>query len=314
MFLVLAVAALLTYGIRESARTNTVMVFVKVGILIFFILVGFAHINGDNFSPWSPKGTGGTVDAAALIFFAYIGFDAVSTSGEEASNPSRDLPIAIVGSLLIATLIYILVAIVAVGLAPADKLAGSDAPLSDAIKIGAGLDWAGDVLSFGALVAITSVTLTILYGQTRIFFAMSRDGLLPGIFARLSARRTPAFTTAMFGVLIAALAAFVPLAEIAKLVNIGTLFAFVIVNVGVIVLRRTAPDLERNFRVPFVPWFPLIGTALCIYLMSRLEVVTWLRFGGWLLVGLVIYLLYGRTHSRLQRGEGADVGRAADAV
>jgi APA family basic amino acid/polyamine antiporter len=314
MFLVLAVAALLTYGIRESARTNTVMVFVKVGILIFFILVGFAHINGDNFSPWSPKGTGGTVDAAALIFFAYIGFDAVSTSGEEASNPSRDLPIAIVGSLLIATLIYILVAIVAVGLAPADKLAGSDAPLSDAIKIGAGLDWAGDVLSFGALVAITSVTLTILYGQTRIFFAMSRDGLLPGIFARLSARRSPAFTTAMFGVLIAALAAFVPLAEIAKLVNIGTLFAFVIVNVGVIVLRRTAPDLERNFRVPFVPWFPLIGTALCIYLMSRLEVVTWLRFGGWLLVGLVIYLLYGRTHSRLQRGEGADVGQPADAV
>ncbi|MEA2228087.1 MAG: basic amino acid/polyamine antiporter, family [Solirubrobacteraceae bacterium] len=314
VFLVLAVAGLLIYGIRESARTNTVMVFVKVGILIFFILVGFAHINGANFSPWAPKGTGGTVDAAALIFFAYIGFDAVSTSGEEASNPQRDLPIAILGSLLIATLIYILVAIVAVGLAPADKLAGSKAPLSDAIKIGAGLDWAGDVLSFGALVAITSVTLTILYGQTRIFFAMSRDGLLPGIFARLSARRTPAFTTAMFGVLIAALAAFVPLAEIAKLVNIGTLFAFVIVNIGVMVLRRTAPDLERGFRVPFVPWFPLIGTALCIYLMSRLEAVTWLRFGGWLLVGLVIYFAYGRTHSRLQRGKGADVGRPADVV
>ena len=305
----LSVAALLIYGVRESARTNTIMVFVKVGILIFFILVGFASINGDNFSPWAPNGTQGTVDAAALIFFAYIGFDAVSTTGEEAKNPQRDLPIGIIGSLLIATLIYILVAIVAVGLVPSDQLAGSEAPLSDAIKEGAGLDWAGDVLSFGALVAITSVTLTILYGQTRIFFAMSRDGLIPPIFARLGARRTPVYTTAMFGVLIATIAAFVPLAEIAKLVNIGTLFAFVIVNIGVIVLRRTAPDLERGFRVPLVPWFPLIGTALCIYLMTQLEAVTWLRFGGWLLLGVVIYFVYGRTHSRLQRGEGADTGR-----
>jgi basic amino acid/polyamine antiporter, APA family len=311
VFLVLAVTALLIYGIRESARTNTVMVFVKVGILVFFILVGFASISGDNFSPWAPDGTQGTVDAAALIFFAYIGFDAISTSGEEANEPQRDLPIAIIGSLLIATLIYILVAIVAVGLAPQDRLAGSEAPLSDAIKIGAGLDWAGDLLSFGALVAITSVTLTILYGQTRIFFAMSRDGLIPPIFARLGARRTPVFTTAMFGVLIAALAAFVPLAEIAKLVNIGTLFAFVIVNVGVIVLRRTNPDLERGFRVPLVPWFPLIGTALCIYLMTQLEGVTWLRFGAWLAVGVVIYFVYGRSHSRLQRGEGADEERPA---
>jgi APA family basic amino acid/polyamine antiporter len=314
MLLVLAVAALLVYGVRESARTNTVMVAVKIVILIFFIVVGVFSINGDNFSPWAPKGFNGTADAAALIFFAYIGFDAVSTSGEEAENAQRDLPIAIIGSLLIATLIYILVAIVAVGLAPQAKLAGSDAPLSDAIKIGAGLDWAGDLLSFGALVAITSVTLTILYGQTRIFFAMSRDGLLPGIFARLSARRTPAFTTIMFGVLIAIMAALLPLTEIAKLVNIGTLFAFLIVNIGVIILRRTQPDLERGFRVPFVPWFPLIGAALCIYLMTKLELVTWLRFGGWLLVGLVIYFLYGRTHSRLQLGEGPDEARADLAV
>jgi basic amino acid/polyamine antiporter, APA family len=310
MILVLAVTALLIYGVRESARTNTIMVFVKIAILIFFILVGFGSISGDNFSPWAPKGVAGTVDAAALIFFAYIGFDAVSTSGEEADNPQRDLPIAIIGSLLIATLLYILVAIVAVGLAPQDKLAGSEAPLSDAIKIGAGLDWAGDLLSFGALVAITSVTLTILYGQTRIFFAMSRDGLLPGMFARLSARRTPWITTLMFGVLTATIAALLPLTEIAKLVNIGTLFAFLIVNIGVIVLRRTQPDLERGFRVPFVPVFPIIGGLLCIYLMSRLELVTWLRFGGWLLLGLIIYFIYGRTHSRLQRGLGPDEERA----
>jgi APA family basic amino acid/polyamine antiporter len=310
MFLVLAVTALLIYGVRESARTNTVMVFIKIAILIFFIVVGVGSINGDNYSPWAPNGFNGTADAAALIFFAYIGFDAVSTSGEEASNAQRDLPIAIIGSLLIATLLYILVAIVAVGLAPQDKLAGSDAPLSDAIKIGTGISWAGDLLSFGALVAITSVTLTILYGQTRIFFAMSRDGLLPRAFARLSARRTPWITTLMFGVLTAIMAALLPLTEIAKLVNIGTLFAFLIVNIGVIVLRRTAPDLERGFRVPFVPWFPLIGAALCIYLMTKLELVTWLRFFAWLAIGLVIYFIYGRTHSRLQRGLGPDEERA----
>ena len=312
--LIAGVTALLVYGVRESARTNTVMVALKIAILIFFIVVGVTSINGDNFSPWAPNGFSGTTDAAALIFFAYIGFDAVSTSGEEAENPQRDLPIAIIGALLIATLLYILVSIVAVGLAPADKLAGSDAPLSDAIKIGAGLDWAANLLSFGALVAITSVTLTILYGQTRIFFAMSRDGLLPRIFSRLSPRQTPAFTTVMFGILTAIIAALLPLSEIAKLVNIGTLFAFLIVNIGVIVLRRTQPDLERGFRVPFVPWFPIIGSLLCIYLMTKLELVTWYRFFGWLIIGLVVYYLYGRTHSRLQRGEGPDTDRAEIAV
>jgi basic amino acid/polyamine antiporter, APA family len=309
VFLVLAVAGLLMYGVRESARTNTVMVIVKVAILIFFIVVGVGSINGDNFSPWAPNGTNGTVDAAALIFFAYIGFDAISTSGEEAQNPSRDLPFAIIGALLICTLLYILVAVVAVGLAPSDKLAGSDAPLADALRLGAGVGpWAADILSVGALIAITSVTLTVLYGQTRIMFAMSRDGLVPRWVGRLSARRTPALITAVFGILVATIAAFVPLSEIAKLVNIGTLFAFLIVNVGVIVLRRTAPDMERSFRVPFVPVFPIIGGLLCIYLMTKLEAVTWLRFGGWLILGLIIYFAYGRAHSRLRRGDADEGG------
>jgi basic amino acid/polyamine antiporter, APA family len=304
VFLVLAVAALLIYGVRESARTNTVMVVIKVTILAFFIVVGFGSINGDNFSPWAPHGTNGTVDAAALIFFAYIGFDAISTSGEEAENPSRDLPFAIIGSLLICTLIYILVAVVTVGLVPTSRLAGSEAPLADALRAGAGVgSWAADLLSVGALIAITSVTLTVLYGQTRIMFAMSRDGLVPRWVSTLSPRRTPARITAFFAVLVAIIAAFVPLTEIAKLVNIGTLFAFLIVNLGVIVLRRTAPDMDRSFRVPLVPIFPLIGAALCIYLMTKLEAVTWLRFFAWLAVGLVIYFAYGRTHSRLQRGE-----------
>jgi basic amino acid/polyamine antiporter, APA family len=304
VFLVLAVSALLIYGVRESARTNTIMVFIKVAILIFFIVVGVGSINGDNFSPWAPHGFNGTVDAAALIFFAYIGFDAISTSGEEAENPSRDLPYAIIGALLICTLLYILVAVVTVGLAPTDKLAGSEAPLADALEMGAGVgSWAADLLSVGALIAITSVTLTVLYGQTRIMFAMSRDGLVPRWVGTLSPRRTPARITAFFGILVAIIAAFVPLTEIAKLVNIGTLFAFLIVNIGVIVLRRTAPDMDRAFRVPLVPLFPLIGSALCIYLMTKLEGVTWLRFFGWLAAGLIIYFVYGRTHSRLRRGD-----------
>jgi basic amino acid/polyamine antiporter, APA family len=299
----LAIAALLTVGVRESARTNTVMVVTKLAILVFFIVVGFTAFTGSHFTPFQPHGFNGTMDAAALIFFAYIGFDAVSTSGGEAKNPAKTLPKAIVGSLLIATVIYILVAISAIGLTPADKLAGSKAPLTDAIRQGAGLgSWAVDLLSFGALVAITSVVLTILYGQTRIFFAMSRDGLVPRWFSKLNARRTPVRITVLFGLLVAVLAAFIPLSELAELVNIGTLFAFLLVNIGVIILRRTMPDMERGFRTPLVPVVPLIGAALCIWLMTKLQAATWWRFGIWLAIGLVIYFVYGRRHSRVQGG------------
>ena len=302
--LVLAVTALLVAGVRESARANTVMVILKLAILVFFIVVGVTAFNGDNFSPFAPHGASGVVDAAALIFFAYIGFDAVSTSGEESRRPAKDLPIAIVGSLVIATVLYILVAIVATGLAPAKTLADADAPLTEAMQAG-GFGWSANLLSIGALIAITSVVLTILYGQTRITFAMCRDGLLPRSLGTLNRRKTPARITLLFGLLVAALSAVVPLSEIAKLVNIGTLFAFLIVNIGIIVLRRTQPDLERGFRVPFVPVFPLIGAALCIYLMTRLELVTWERFIAWLLAGLVIYFLYSRRHSLLRRGDEA---------
>jgi APA family basic amino acid/polyamine antiporter len=310
VFLVLAVTALLCVGVRESTRVNALMVAFKLVVLALFVGLGayalLFHEGGGagGFSPFATHGTAGIVDAAALIFFAYIGFDAVSTAGEEAEKPQRDLPIAIIGSLAIATVIYIIVAIVAVGLAPADKLGGSEAPLADALNIGGGFgSWATDVISLGALVAITSVVLTVLYGQTRIMFSMTRDGLLPRGFGKLSKRQTPVRITLTFGILIAVIAAFIPLSEIAKLVNIGTLFAFVLVNVGVIVLRRTQPDLERGFRVPWVPVLPLIGIGLCVYLMTRLEAETWLRFGVWLAIGLAIYLAYGRTHSRLQRGE-----------
>ncbi len=191
----------------------------------------------------------------------------------------------------------------ATGALPFDELEGAEAPLATVLSDGADIGWAADVISFGALVAITSVVLTLLYGQSRILFAMSRDGLLPRRVSRVNARtRTPVFIIAVLGVAFAVLAAFVPLTEIVELVNIGTLFAFVVVNIGVIILRRTQPDLERGYRVPFVPVFPIIGTLLCVYLMSTLPGATWARFAIWMAIGFVIYFLYGIRHSRLRQG------------
>jgi APA family basic amino acid/polyamine antiporter len=300
--IVLAVAALLIVGVRESARTNTIMVFTKLAVIVLFIVLAFTGFHSGNLTPFAPHGFDGVVTAASLIFFAYIGFDAISTSGEETKNPKRDLPIAIIGSLAVCTVLYILVALTASAAVPYKDIAGQQAPLAYVLRA-LNFKWAATLISFGALVAITSVVLTILYGQTRITFAMCRDGLLPASWAKLSPRQTPARITAVFAVLIAIVAAFFPLSEIAKLVNIGTLFAFIITNIGVIVLRRTRPDLDRSFKVPFVPWFPLIGAALAIFLMKYLERATWIRFVAWLVLGLIVYFLYGRRHSRLQRGQ-----------
>ncbi len=314
VFLVLAVASLLIAGFRESARANTVMVVIKISILVMFIVLAFTAFNSDHLTPFAPEGSSGVVTAASLIFFAYIGFDAISTSGEETRRPQRDLPVAILGSLFVATLLYLLVALAATGALPYTELDGSEAPLADALSEGAGFGWGATVLSVGALVAITSVVLTVLYGQTRIMFAMSRDGLVPRRLSHVNPRtHTPVFTTVLFAVFIAALAAVVPLEEIAKLVNIGTLFAFLLVNVGVMVLRHTRPDLERGFRVPFVYVCAPIGILLCGYLMADLPRSTWERFVIWLALGLLIYFFYGRRHSRLRRGEVANTEAAFDA-
>jgi len=303
VFLVLAVTALLIVGVRETARANTVMVVIKLAIVVLFIALAVTGFDSGNLSPFAPNGFDGVVTAGSVVFFAYIGFDAISTSGEETKRPGRDLPIAIIGSLAVCTLLYILVSLTASAALPYDRIAGQEAPLAEVLRA-LGFDWGATVISFGALVAITSVVLTILYGQTRIMFAMCRDGLLPRSFAKVSERRlTPVRITATFGILIAVVAAFVPLTEIVKLVNIGTLFAFVIVNIAVIVLRRTRPDLQRGFRVPLVPLFPLIGAGLAIFLMKYLERPTWERFIAWLVLGLIIYFAYGRRHSRLRRGD-----------
>ncbi|WP_067500908.1 amino acid permease [Actinoplanes sp. TFC3] len=302
VFIVLAITLLLVRGVTESARVNLVMVAIKLVVLTFFIVVALFNFGTGNFHNFAPSGVDGVTSAAAIIFFAYIGFDAVSTGSEEAKNPARDLPLAIIGSLIICTIFYVLTAVGAIGIATPAELESSDAPLAAALDKGAGISWAAGLLALGAVVAITSVVLVIMYGQTRIFFAMCRDGLLPQRLATVNQRYgTPARLTIGLGVLIAILAALVPLSEIVKLVNIGTLFAFVLVNIGVIILRRTRPDMPRPYRVPWSPVLPVIGVAFAIYLMSDLPLSTWIRFVVWLVIGLAIYFLYGYRNSRLRR-------------
>jgi basic amino acid/polyamine antiporter, APA family len=301
VFIVLAITFLLVRGVTESARANLIMVVIKLAVLVFFLVVAFANFGTGNFQPFAPDGLDGVTSAAAIIFFAYIGFDAVSTGSEEAKNPGRDLPIAILASLGICTLFYVLTAVGAIGIASPEQIQGSDAPLAAALDQGAGISWAAGILALGAVVAITSVVLVIFYGQTRIFFAMCRDGLLPRRLATVNQRfGTPARLTVGLGVLIAILAALVPLGTIVELVNIGTLFAFVLVNIGVIILRRTRPEMPRPYRVPWSPVLPIIGVLFAIYLMSDLPWETWVRFGVWLVLGVLIYLLYGYRNSRLR--------------
>jgi basic amino acid/polyamine antiporter, APA family len=302
VFIVLAITLLLVRGVTESARVNFVMVVVKLTVLLFFIVVAMVNFGTGNFTPFAPNGFDGVTAATAIIFFAYIGFDAVSTGSEEARNPSRDLPIAIIGSLVICTVFYVLTAIGALGVASPAQLAESDAPLAAALEDGAGISWAASILALGAVVAITSVVLVIMYGQTRIFFAMCRDGLLPQRLATVNQRYgTPARLTIGLGILIAILAALVPLSEIVKLVNIGTLFAFVLVNIGVIILRKTRPEMPRPYRVPWSPVLPILGVLFAVYLMLDLPVDTWIRFVVWLVLGIVIYFTYGYKHSRVRQ-------------
>ncbi|WP_052359812.1 amino acid permease [Actinoplanes friuliensis] len=309
VFIVLAITLLLVRGVTESARVNLVMVGVKLAVLLFFIVVALFNFGTGNFHPFAPAGTDGITAATAIIFFAYIGFDAVSTGSEEAKNPAKDLPLAIIGSLVICTIFYVLTAVGALGIASPEQLESSDAPLAAALDQGAGISWAASILALGAVVAITSVVLVILYGQTRIFFAMCRDGLLPQRLAKVNPRYgTPARLTIGLGVLISILAALVPLSEIVKLVNIGTLFAFVLVNIGVIILRRTRPEMPRPYRVPWSPVLPILGVLFAVYLMADLPLSTWIRFVVWLALGLAIYFLYGYKHSRLRTEPAADDG------
>lgn len=296
--IVLLITFLLTQGVRKSARFNAVMVFIKVAVILLFIAVGVWYVKPENWTPFMPFGFSGVAAGAATVFFAYLGFDAVSTAAEEVRNPQRNMPIGIIASLAICTLLYIAVSLILTGIVPYDQL-GVKNPVAFALNY-IEQDWVAGFISLGAITGITTVLLVMLYAQTRLFYAISRDGLLPSLFAKVSERKqVPLVNSWVTGIAVSIFAGVIPLNKLAHLTNIGTLFAFTTVAIGILILRKTEPNLKRSFMVPFVPVIPLLAVAFCTYLALQLPATTWLSFGGWLAIGLVIYFLYGRKHSKL---------------
>lgn len=308
--LVMMCMALLIRGASESARVNTVMVLIKLGVLLMFVVIALTAWNSDHFSGFWDAGPHGISAAAATIFFSFIGLDAVSTAGEEVRDPQRALPRAIMGALAVVISVYVLVAIAGISAQPAADFsdpAQQDAGLSVILENVTGSIVPGTILAAGAVVSIFSVTLVTLYGQTRILFAIGRDGMLPERFSTVNPRTlTPTFNTIVVSIVVASIAGFVPADYLWDTVSIGTLIAFTVVAIGVIVLRRTQPDLERPFRVPLFPVIPILTVLVCGYVLSGLAPVTWLIFGSWLLVVVLFYLLWGRRHAKLNRGVVAD--------
>lgn len=300
--LVAMCCVLLVRGARESAAVNTVMVLLKLAVLLMFVAIAFTSFRAEHLTPFLPMGMAGVSAAASSIFFSYIGIDAVSTAGEEVRNPRRNLPLAILLSLVIVTALYIVVALSALGAQPWTEFHGQEAGLAAILSRITGAGWPAVVLSIGAIVAIFSVTLIVLYGQTRILYAMSRDGLLPQAFSRVHARtKTPVFNTGAVCVFAGLLAGLVPLDALIDLTSLGTLTAFTVVSVGVIVLRRTRPDLPRGFRVPMYPLVPVASVGFCLYLVASLPAATFAMFGAMLVLAAAVYTVYGLRHSRLER-------------
>jgi APA family basic amino acid/polyamine antiporter len=307
--IILAITAILVVGIRESARFNSLIVIVKTGVLVVFVIVGWRYVSPANWHPFVPPNTGtfgefgwtGVLRGAGFVFFAYIGFDAVSTAAQEARAPQKDMPTAILGSLGICGLLYCLVSLVLTGLIPYASL-NVASPVIMVVERIPELAWFRPVITLGAVLGLGSTILVMLLGQSRVFYSMSRDGLLGRWAGTVHPRfRTPYLATIYTGIVVAASTGLFPIQILGQLVNIGTLLAFVIVCGGVWILRHTRPDLERPFRTPAVPWVPLVGILSCLGLMLTLPLETWLRLGAWLVIGCAIYFSYGRKHSALRR-------------
>ncbi|PWK14849.1 amino acid permease [Tumebacillus permanentifrigoris] len=297
--IILLITFLLSRGVRESARINNLMVIVKLGVILLFVLVGAKYVRPENWQPFAPFGFGGIVKSAAVMFTAFIGFDIVSSAAEETRDPGRQLPRGILYSLLICVVLYVTVSLVMTGIVPFAQFAGVDHPVSLALQV-AGQNWVAGFIDVGAILGMTTVLLVVMFGQTRIFYSMSRDGLLPKMFSKVDAKRgTPVRSTWFSGIVAAVLGGLISLDRLAELINIGTLAAFAMVSVCVLVLRKTRPDLPRKFRCPGVPYLPLLAIACCLYLMSQLERITWIAFFIWLAIGLVVYLTYSRHRSVL---------------
>lgn len=295
---------LLVRGVRESAEANNVMVAIKIAAILIFLVVGGMLVNPANWKPFAPSGFGGVITGGAIVFFTYIGFDSVSTAAEEAKNPQRDLPIGIILSLIVCTVLYVGVSVVLLGMMKYTTFVSGDAamaPVAYALHALSASRFAQSVIVVGALMGMISSLLVFQYGQARIWYAMSRDGLFPKLFSAVHSRfKTPHWSTWIAGFAVGIPAGIFAVSDAADLSNIGTLFAFVLVSLGVIILRRKQPERPRAFRVPFVPWFPLISVLLCGGLMTGLTVITWIRFIVWLIIGLVIYYTYSRKHSTLR--------------
>ena len=310
VIIVLLIMILLVVGIRESARFNAAMVMIKIAAVLFFLVSGIWYVNPENWTPFMPYAWQGVMTGAAVVFFAYIGFDAVSTTAEEAKNPRRDLPIGIIASLIICTILYVLVAGVLTGIVPVvdykDDPQFLNAPVGYALSV-INQDWAAGLVSAGAVAGITSVLLVMLMSQPRIFFAMSRDRLLPTGVSKVHPKyQTPYITTIITCVVVSIAAGLIPIQVVGEMTSIGTLFAFVVVSAAVMVLRVKRPDVPRPFKVAGGPIIPILGVLSCLYLMVSLSVMTWVRFLVWLDLGMLIYWFYGRTHSPLvDRAESA---------
>jgi len=297
--IMLVLTFMLSLGVRESARVNNIMVLIKTGVVLLFIFVGVSYVKPENWQPFMPFGMGSVMSAAALVFFAFIGFDAVTSAAEEVKNPAKDLPIGIIGSLAICTILYVVVAAIMTGIVPYMNFKGVDHPVSLALQY-AGQDWVAGFVDLAAILGMSTVILVMAYGQTRILYAMSRDGLLPKKLSEVHPKYgTPYFATWMVGIIFGLIAAVVPLGVLAELVNIGTLAAFSLVSLAVIILRKKRPDLHRAFRCPGVPVVPALAIIFCVALMSFLSWHTWVAFAVWLALGLVVYFGYARQRSLL---------------
>lgn len=335
----LALTVILVVGVRTSSRFNLIVTIIKLSVVAFFIIFGIFFIHPTNWTPFIPPaqsvtgkgvlespflqlilgfppqvyGLGGLITGAAIVFFAYIGFDIVATTAEETKKPQRDMPIGILGSLTVCTVLYIIVSLIMTGVVSYKQL-NTAAPMATAFEA-IGQSWAAGLVSMGAICGLTAVVMILMLGQSRVFFAMSRDHLLPAWFSKVHPRfGTPYRISIITGVLVAAIAAFTPISDLAELVNIGTLLAFVLVSLGVLILRRTQPNMRRAFRTPGVPFVPILAALICLGLMLYLPLITWVRFVIWLAIGVVIYFLYGVRHSRLADNNKPEEVRATNEV
>ncbi|MDZ4832194.1 MAG: amino acid permease [Candidatus Melainabacteria bacterium] len=304
--IVALVTWVLVVGISESAMVNTVAVFIKVAVVLFVIIYGAGFVKPDNWVPFAPSGLAGIMGGAAIVFFSFIGFDAVSSTAEETKNPQKDMPIGMIGSLIICTILYAGVSLVLTGIMPYTQYVNDAAPVATALA-STGQGWAHALVSIGALAGMTSVLLVFQLGQPRIFMAMARDGLLPKIFGKLHPKyKTPMVPTVLTGLLVGLASLFIDIGQAAELTNIGTLAAFIIVCGGVIVLRKTSKDQDRPFKCPFVPTVPILGIVFCFILMLSLPIITWIRFFVWMAAGAAIYFMYGYRRSRLNALDKTD--------